>query len=41
MLVGPPVLGTVADQPGLAAVFTGAAVMMLVTAGLAPGDRLE
>ena len=41
MLVGPPVLGAVADRTGFAAVFAGAAALMLATGVLAPRERLE
>lgn len=41
MLVGPPVMGAVADRTGFATVFAGAAVLMLATAALAPRERLE
>lgn len=41
LLIGPPVLGAVADQTGFAVVFAAAAVLLLITTALAPRERLE
>ncbi len=41
LLLGPPLLGAVADRTGFAAVFAGAAALLLVTAALAPREPLH
>jgi predicted MFS family arabinose efflux permease len=41
MIVGPPVLGAMADQTGFAAVFALAGAIVLGTGALAPRERLE
>lgn len=41
LLAGPPMLGLIADQAGLSAIFTVAAALMLATTALAPGEELR
>lgn len=41
LLVGPPILGAVADQTGFVAVFAGAAALLLATTILAPSQDLR
>lgn len=41
LLLGPPLLGAVADRTGFAAVFVAAAALLLVTAALAPREALD
>jgi predicted MFS family arabinose efflux permease len=41
LVLGPPVLGAVADRTGFAAVFAGAAALLLATTALAPLDDLR
>ena len=40
LLIGPPVLGAVADQTGFAAVFAAAALLLLITTALGPREQL-
>jgi MFS family permease len=41
LLIGPPVLGVVADQTGFAAVFAAAAVLLVMTTAFGPREQLE
>lgn len=41
LLLGPPLLGAVADQTGFGAVFAAAGLLLLATAALAPREPLN